>query len=72
MTEMRDERLVKKLVGEAVEQVHASETISNPAFKKILPLLIEKGIDNVNLTMFNDELKKQLLGFPQVWILPPA
>src|SRR3989338_3031706 len=57
---MSDNKLMHKIVNNLVEQTtQQPDEVNN--FKKILPSLIEKGIDNINLSMFNEETKKQLL-----------
>src|SRR3989344_1711717 len=58
-----DERIVQKLVTDIVEK---NAGILNPKedpnkFSKMVPSLMKKGIDNLNLSMFNHELKFNIL-----------
>src|SRR3989338_6878634 len=59
---MGDEKIIKKMVTEMVEKnqlVMPKEDLSN--FKKLVPALIDKGVDNLNLSMFSNEMKLGLL-----------
>ncbi|MEM4247549.1 MAG: hypothetical protein QXF14_04495, partial [Candidatus Woesearchaeota archaeon] len=62
---MGEELLMKKVVSNLVDQtniVKQSETTSNADnFKKILPTLLEKGLDNINLSMFNEVTRRHVL-----------
>ena len=64
----RDEAFVKKMVTELADAnepivSHSTKRLSEDlnTFRKLVPVLLEKGVDNVNLSMFNDETRKKLL-----------
>src|SRR3989338_4286183 len=59
-----EDRIVKKMVAEIADSNekfmgHQSQDMEN--FKRIVPVLLEKGIDNVNLSMFDEATKSKLL-----------
>jgi len=51
---------IKRDVSRLVEEF-SSKTDENP-FSKVIPALMKKGLDNVNLSMFSEEKKKDVLG----------
>ena len=53
--------VVQKLVSNIVEE--NKELINAPQhnFSQLVPSLIQKGIDNLDLSMFSPEMKKELL-----------
>ena len=57
------DKILQKVVSSVAENVmemrKKEEKLSN--FKKILPALLEKGLDNINLSMFDEETKVALL-----------
>ena len=61
---VNEDTIVKKMVAEIVDSnekfmSHSSQDMEN--FKRIVPVLLEKGIDNVNLSMFDDATRGKLL-----------
>ena len=59
-----EDKIVKKMVAEIADSnerfmSHSSQDIEN--FKRIVPVLLEKGIDNVNFSMFDETTKSKLL-----------
>src|SRR3990167_3911191 len=58
-----EDKIVKKMVAEIADSnerfMSHSQDIEN--FKRIVPVLLEKGIDNVNLSMFDEATKSKLL-----------
>ena len=50
---------IKRDVSKMVEE-YSAKTDDNP-FSKIIPALMKKGLENVNLSMFSDDKKKELL-----------
>ena len=59
----RDEKIMKKMVTNIVEnneKVLGQEPDTNK-FSKIVPTLLKKGLDNINLSMFSPELKFSIL-----------
>ena len=55
------EKIVKKMIYEIAEnneKILHTKNIEN--FKRIVPVLMEKGIENVNLSMFDDHTKSEL------------
>jgi len=58
-----EDKIVKKMVAEIADSnerfMSHSQDIEN--FKRIVPVLLEKGIDNVNLSMFDEGTKSKLL-----------
>ncbi|MBI1935923.1 hypothetical protein HYS31_05770, partial [Candidatus Woesearchaeota archaeon] len=54
--------IVKKMVAEIADSnekfMSHSQDMEN--FKRIVPVLLEKGIDNVNLSMFDDATRGKL------------
>ena len=59
----RDEKIMKQMVTNIVEnneKVLGQEVDTNK-FSKIVPTLLKKGLDNINLSMFSPELKFSIL-----------
>ncbi|MEK6828484.1 MAG: hypothetical protein AABX78_03980, partial [Nanoarchaeota archaeon] len=58
-----ENQIVKKMVSEIADSnekfMSKSQDLEN--FKRIVPVLLEKGIDNVNLSMFDEGTKSKLL-----------
>ncbi len=54
-----EDKILQKIVSNVAENVNEMEAreakLSN--FKQILPALLEKGLDNVNLSMFDDSTR---------------
>src|SRR3989338_10764318 len=48
-----------KAAPRLVEEYNAG--VDDSAFSRVIPALIKKGLDNVNLSMFSEEKKKELL-----------
>src|SRR3989338_6826210 len=63
----RDDEIVKRMVTEMAETseplISRNKKLSEDfnTFKKLVPVLLEKGVDNVNLSMFNEATRKKLL-----------
>src|SRR3989338_5714372 len=56
-----NEKIVKKMIyeiAESNERILNDKNIEN--FKRIVPVLMEKGIENVNLSMFDEATKSEL------------
>ena len=51
---------IKNKISDLVDEYYKKEE-DNSSFKKIVPTLIKKGLENVNLSMFSEERKKELL-----------
>ena len=60
---MADEQIIQRMVTNIVQQ--NKDLIGAPPavgqFRKILPALLEKGIDNIDLSMFSEEMRRGLL-----------
>ena len=56
-------QIVKKIVSDIADsnQKFMNSTSDLDNFKRIVPVLLEKGIDNVNLSMFDDATRGKLL-----------
>ena len=60
----RDEKIMKKMVTDIVtnnEKVLDQQQVDTNKFSKIVPTLLKKGLDNINLSMFSPELKFSIL-----------
>src|SRR3989338_10053471 len=59
---MENEKIIKKMVMDIVEDNEKVLSIKNDnRFAKIVPSLLKKGIENLNLSMFSPELKFNIL-----------
>src|SRR3990172_1602602 len=58
-----DEKILQKVVSNVAENVseirQREAKLSN--FRQILPALLEKGLENINLSMFDDQTRVSLL-----------
>ena len=49
---------IKKAVPGLVEKFNAR---GNETYEKMVPIILKKGVDNVNLAMFSDEMRGNVL-----------
>ena len=58
------EYVIQRMVSDIVEDNKRFISVSKEkleGFKTILPVLLKKGIDNLNLTMFDDSLRSKII-----------